>query len=601
MADTIHPQVEWRLRPAILAVIGALAALAVQQLIIPETYSSTGPAEWRVGLAIAIGTGAFAFGFGLERVRWTWAVAFALIAASVAGLIHHWSGTGNGLSWFEDWRVACFYFGIAVTVPLFQTARDEGAWRFPYAEVHSHAWTNVVLWFACWAFVGIAFALAFLLGSLFDLIGLRFLSTLLTYHWFIALLYGAAFGGGLALLRERDRIVRLLQRVVTAVLAVLAPVLAVGLVIFLIALPFTGLSALWDATRATTPVLLCCVIGALILANAVIGNGADEELPNPVLRWSAMALGLTILPLSVIAAVATGLRIGQYGITPDRLWALVFVILATAYGVAYFVALVRGRLNWAAHIRPANLTLAFVVAGICLFLAMPILSFNTMSTHAQVARLESGKVSADDFDWTALAFDFGAPGKQAVARLAKSPNAAIAKLAKQALAAPSRYDMPSAYDKKQNAERRASAATRALIVRPVAVPVPQALRDAIFTAPAAYLQPPCNQPKASCLLSWQPGADIAVVIEDSCFGKSGDDAINKSVCTVHVNTLKLKDGKWIDPNSQASAAALVTTAEQERARALAERDALNRGDVQVRTVPRRQVFIGGRPDGAPFE
>ncbi|NWM20069.1 DUF4153 domain-containing protein, partial [Escherichia coli] len=85
-------------------------------------------------------------------------------------------------------------------------------------------------------------------------------------------LIGLAFGSALGLLREHDAVVRLLQRVVATVLAVLAPVLAIGLGLFLLALPFTGLRALWDATQATTPLLLSCAVGGLILANAVIGN-----------------------------------------------------------------------------------------------------------------------------------------------------------------------------------------------------------------------------------------------------------------------------------------------------------------------------------------
>ena len=96
------------------------------------------------------------------------------------------------------------FLSIAIAVPLFQTARDEGAWRFPYADVHGHAWTNVVLWFACWLFVGIVFALAWLLAALFDLIGMHFLQRPARAHWFAAVLAGAAFGGALGLLRERD-------------------------------------------------------------------------------------------------------------------------------------------------------------------------------------------------------------------------------------------------------------------------------------------------------------------------------------------------------------------------------------------------------------
>ncbi|NWO81805.1 DUF4153 domain-containing protein, partial [Escherichia coli] len=81
---------------------------------------------------------------------------------------------------------------------------------------------------------------------------------------------------------------------------------------------------------------------------------------NPLLRFGAMALGAVILPLAVLAAVATGLRVGQYGYTPERLWAIVFVGIALLYGLAYLGALILGRLQWTVRVRPANLTLAFL-------------------------------------------------------------------------------------------------------------------------------------------------------------------------------------------------------------------------------------------------
>ncbi|MBL7396037.1 DUF4153 domain-containing protein, partial [Escherichia coli] len=82
---------------------------------------------------------------------------------------------------------------------------------------------------------------------------IELLHELLMKNWFVRALIGLAFGSALGLLREHDAVVRLLQRVVATVLAVLAPVLAIGLGLFLLALPFTGLRALWDATQATTP------------------------------------------------------------------------------------------------------------------------------------------------------------------------------------------------------------------------------------------------------------------------------------------------------------------------------------------------------------
>src|SRR3546814_7219589 len=110
-----------------------------------------------------------------------------------------------------------------------------------------------------------------------------------------------------------------------------------------------------------------------------MGYGVEDAAPNPGVRWGAAALGAGILPLAVIGRVATALRIDQYGFTPERLWAVVFDAIAVAVGIAYCVALARRRLRWAEGARPANLKIAFAVAGVALFLATPILSFNALS------------------------------------------------------------------------------------------------------------------------------------------------------------------------------------------------------------------------------
>ncbi|WCM29280.1 DUF4153 domain-containing protein [Sphingomonas sp. QA11] len=582
----------WRLRPVFLAALGGVAAIAIQQLVdrgFGYGRSYVPLESWRIALSVGIGTGAMAFGFGAERIRLLWAAGFALLAGAVAALVYYWNGGQSGWSDVGDWRYASLFLSIAIAVPLFQTARDEGGWHFPYREVHAHAWTNVVLWFACWIFVGIVFALAWLLAALFDLIGLHVIREMLRRDWFAAGLAGAAFGSALGLFRERDRIVRLLQHVVTAVLAVLAPVLGAGLLLFLVALPFTGLGALWEATKSTTPILLGCVIGALILANAVIGNGEDEEATNPLLRWGAMALGLAMLPLCVIAAIATGLRIAQYGFTPDRLWALVFVMLATVYGVAYLMALGLGRNGWAARVRPANLRMAFIVAAVALFLATPILSFNAISTWDQVARLESGRIAPDKFDWAALGFDFGDPGKAAVKRLAASKNSDIADRAKQAMKADSRYGVEDI----DRTRKVANDLARRLRVLPAGTAVPEGLRTLLTDWSA------CGESK--CTMLYSPGAVAAVLIKDDCVEGAARDPSSRDMtlpglamgsrCVIRYarkgDTWRLVvDGDKARPDAAGRAAL---------------KSGLADGKVEIRTVPSRRVFIGGVPVGEPFE
>src|SRR3546814_20227359 len=123
------------------------------------------------------------------------------------------------------------------------------------------------------------------------------------------MLAGAAFGGSVGLLRERDRLVSTLQRLVMIVLAVLAPVLAAALLLFLLSLLGTGLQKLWDAAFSTAGLLLGVAAFAVLLANAVIGNGADDRPANPQPRAPAAVLGIAVLPPATLAAATRGLRL----------------------------------------------------------------------------------------------------------------------------------------------------------------------------------------------------------------------------------------------------------------------------------------------------
>ena len=88
--------------------------------------------------------------------------------------------------------------------------------------------------------------------------------------------------------------------------------------------------------------------------------------------------------------------------------------------------------EWRERVRRANLHLAVLICGVALFLALPILDFGAISARQQLARLDSGAVSAEDFDYDALHWDFGAAGRRALAKLARSSNAEVARLARTA-------------------------------------------------------------------------------------------------------------------------------------------------------------------------
>ncbi|WP_448661088.1 DUF4153 domain-containing protein [Sphingomonas sp. CJ20] len=567
----------WPLRPLVLGAIGLAAGLLAHAIIGKAATLSA----WQASLLLAVTLGAMLIGFTLERRLWWASLLFSAGVGMVGGAVIWWNGAPGGWSAGETWRMVSLLLAAAIAAPLFQAARDQERLRAPYAVVHDHAWTNVVLFGACWLFVGIVFAMAWLLAALFGLIKIEFVRELLEKDWFWRGLIGLAFGAGLGLLRENDRVVRLLQRVVATVLAVLAPVLALGLVLFLLALPFTGLQALWDATSATTPVLLSCAIGALILANAVIGNSAAEEKRFAPLRFGAMALAATILPLAVLATIAVSLRTGQYGFTPERLWAIVFVALACLYGAAYWLALGLGRLRWATRVRPLNLVLAFVVCAVALVLATPLVSFNAIATRDQVARLESGRLTPDKFDWRALAFDFGAPGKAALARLKASANIAIRERAAQAGRAESRWDV-------DDVPRPRAELVKHLRVLPAgSPPLPDALLDRLA-------QSGCGAADDGGCTVTMLAPDKALLLRDSCFGSRFGNLCDDT------DVLLRNDGKWV-PQGMREMRISTAPTDEAKAHVAAQQKAYAAGQIQVRPVQRRQVFVGGQPVGDPFE
>jgi hypothetical protein len=584
----------WPLRATLLLVLGAIFGLIVHFLVGTDTPWTLTRDPLRVAAAAFVVCGGIVGAFSLEKIRWQWAIAFAAAGGLILALITYWNGDPYHWGSGEDWRFSASLLSIAIAVPLFQAMRDAGSRHLDVNAVHEHVWTNVILWFLALAFLVATWLLAYLLGQLFELIGLHFLQKLLGKAWFASMLTGGVLGAVIGMLRDRDRVLGLLQRVARTILSVLTPVLAIGLAVFVLALPFTGLKPLWDQTNATTPILLCCVVGAFVLANAVIGNAPAEEGKARILRWAAMILGATMLPIAIVAAVSMGKRIGQYGFTPDRLWSMVIVAVAVAVAAVYLFALIRGRLAWAPMIRRSNVALAAGICILALFLALPIVNFGALSARDQLGLLESGKIGPDRFDWRAMRFDFGPSGVRALERLRdKGRTPEIKALAEGALHSTDRWSMPDPGDGVR--DRQAFAALR-ILPRQVELPAP--LRQRIGG------QNSCAE-RGLCILLYQPGASNAVLVMPSeCAGAPSDSYLLRSNCAPDVSIFYETNGQWsssppplIDESAEPSGEDI----KAREAQARADRAALDHNQVEIRTVPRRQVFVGGRPAGEPFE
>lgn len=561
----------WPLRPWIMAAICALAGLAFH-LLITHHYDDA-LADWRSALATGVAAAAVVFVLGVELRRWHWALGFALIWGVILGLIAWQTAAYNIQGNPVEWPFWSAILAVLVAAPLFQTRRDVAPdwrfwklWQMPYERLHSHAWTDAVIGAASLAFVGITFLLVVLIGQMFKLIGINLIFDLLNDEWFGWMLAGAAFGGAVGLLRERDKLVSTLQRLVMMVLAVLAPVLAVALVLFLLSLAGTGLQKLWDSGFSTAAVMMGVAAFAVLLANAVIGNGADDRATNPMLRWAAPVLVVAVLPLAGIAFYSMHLRVIQYGWTPERIWGVIAAMIALAYGLAGLWSVVKGRRGFDDWLRPLQQKLAIGLALLALFLALPIVDFGAISTRDQIARLKSGVTPVEKFDWAALAYDFGPSGRTALKELERSPYKARADAAKAALEAKNRWDLTGPDGPtllKPFAER--------LRIIPAGRALPAAALERVS---GSYM---CSRARAC----------VAVWLDDKRIGVLGQNAPGESLSFDFVT--QNDAGQWVQGDWAKAAPAKKPDVDLSKAR------------IEIETVQQRRILVDGVPESGAFE
>lgn len=420
---------DWPLRPWLLAGLLGLAGLLIYTI-----GGGEGPDTrigWRAAVSAFFFFGPLVYAFTLERDRWPAPLVFAIAVGTVmAGLAWRAVGSGDAIA-NPQYGFLAGLVATALALPLFQAGFHHNRWATPYRAIHGHVWNDAIGAAGSLAFVAASWLMLILLAELFRLLKIDVLRDLLQEGAFGWTWSGAAFGAALGVLRNEAAIIDTLRRVVMTVLSLLAVPLAAGLALFLAAMVVSGPGVLWAATRSATPVLLTCAAGAWVLANAILRDGDDTMSASRVLRTAALVLVLSILPLTVFAAVSMGTRVAQHGLSPERLWGLVAIAAAVAYGLAWLVAVVRGRRHgaWRERVRRANLHLAVMICGAALILAFPVLDFGAISARQQIARLESGKVSAQDFDFAALRWDFGAAGRNALRALERGSDPAVAKLA----------------------------------------------------------------------------------------------------------------------------------------------------------------------------
>ncbi len=418
------------LLPAIGAVQGALIYWlyrAGKEHFWPATSSSI------IGMlgALALGVPALIYlshDAGIPAKRRALLLALMALAYALLGWYAGWMEGSEGhfgafASMHAGNALAAGILGF-VLVPLVSgwNAVRTAAGRWDYQRLYEMAWRNAVLCFTTGLLTGL-FWMVLLAGTgLLKSLGLNgFFDMIKEPEFFIpatCIAAGEAFALGLS----RAELLVSLRRFWMTLTAWFLPLLLCFAVVWVIALPFTGLEELFG-TRTAAFFLLWFTALCIKFMNSAWQDGQhgpETAVYGVRLQMLVAELWLTLPVVVAVAGLALAQRIGQYGWTDDRIWgAFVWLILAghvTGYSLSWLPALKRS--GWMAAVGLTNVAVAVVmVVGLVLLLS-PVLDPRRLSVNDQLSRLRSGLVTAERFDYNYLRFDAGRWGNDALQRLA---------------------------------------------------------------------------------------------------------------------------------------------------------------------------------------
>ena len=427
-----------------------LATGLVQGLALYLLYLAADSRVWPETQPVVFGALALAAGYvpvvvlaGVGRVKPMALILWAAAAAGVLALLGAHDVARQMLKPHEEppflsfpvlaFSAAALFIAHHLIVPAIRERR----WIVDYPEYFDIAWKAGVQLALSLGFTGAFWILLHLGAALFKVIGLGFLQHLLSEAWFAIPVTALVFATAVQLTDVRDGLIRGVRTVALMLLSWLLLVITVLVGGFLLALPFTGLDGLWE-TRSATALVLSAAAALIVLINTAYQDGRADNLPPVVLRYGVRAASVLIAPLIGLAAWGLALRIGQHGLTPDRIIAAACNLIGAVYGAGYLLAAVKPG-GWMKPLERTNVVAAVLSVLVILALFSPLADPARLSVQDQVARLERGAVSAQAFDYDFLKFESGKAGITALKLLSRSSNPQISQLAREAQAKTDRY------------------------------------------------------------------------------------------------------------------------------------------------------------------
>jgi len=307
-----------------------------------------------------------------------------------------------------------FFF---VAHSLVMAGAHDRRWIAHYATCFESAWKLAIqLLFSALFVIGV-WLVMWMGAALFGLLKLNFLEKLLLNSWFSVPLVCLAFSSAMHTTDVRPAIVRGIRSLLLVLKAWILPIAVLLVGGFLSSLPFTGVEVLWQTRHATQVLLASCAVLVVLVNAAYQAGDAAAGLARSV-RFAARLACFLLLPLAVLGIYALGLRVADYGWSPDRVIAAACLVLALFYAGGYSRAAARRGGPWLDGLRQVNIAAALVTLALSFALFTPVADPARISVSDQVARLGSGTTPADKFDYGFLRYHSARYGREALEALA---------------------------------------------------------------------------------------------------------------------------------------------------------------------------------------
>lgn len=356
-----------------------------------------------------------------NKTLWKVLLAYAVIFIAMTTWVN-WNDVG--LRDYGTGILATFYFSLAaiifVTLPWLQVRIENPNSPVNYPDLHDAIWQNTITVVLTLLIAGLMWGILSLGAGLFKLIGIDFFYNLFFEHQiFTYLANSLVLAIGVLICRTNSKLIITVRKLLSLVVKGLLPLLSFFALIFIFSLPFTGINTLAKQWSSATTLLTTMSLLLALLVNAV-HLSADNNKKKPYPRAIRYIINGSLLALPIYAILSTyylGLRIVQYGWTPERLWAAVVVGLSLCLSLAYATAVVRKNTIWLHSLGNINKKMMCLIAAILILCNSPIIDPYRISVNDQMQRYATGKISPDNLDLIMLRFDAGRRGNDALQAL----------------------------------------------------------------------------------------------------------------------------------------------------------------------------------------